>query len=80
MTPTSSSWRRYIRVIKTEEESDVLKNLLNRDTINGICYGFACFNDQKHTIMQLSDGIDNIKDQIDMLCREFTVTLHMRQM
>ena len=51
-----------LRVIKTTEDSDVLKNLLNRDTLDDICHGFECFNDKKHSIMELADAIDVVKD------------------
>ena len=56
-----------LRVIKMTEDADVLRNLLNQDTMDDLCHGFECFHDKKHTITQLSEGITSVKDKITAL-------------
>ena len=63
-----------LRVLKSQESADVLRNLLGEggsgDAMDDVCRGFECFNDMKHTIMQLAEGIEDCADKIRTLLGE----------
>ena len=63
-----------LRVLKSQESADVLRNLLGEggsgDAMDDVCRGFECFNDMKHTIMQLPEGIEDCADKIRTLLGE----------
>ena len=63
-----------LRVLKSHESADVLRNLLGEggsgDDMDDVCRGFECFNDMKHTIMQLAEGIEDCTDKIRTLLGE----------
>ena len=52
-----------LRVIKIDEEADIVKNLLKQSSDCGsddVCAGFETFNDVKHSIIDLSEGISEV--------------------
>ena len=63
-----------LRVLKSQESAGVLRNLLGEggsgDAMDDVCRGFECFNDMKHTIMQLAEGIEDCADKIRTLLGE----------
>ena len=61
-----------LRVIKAHESADVLKNLLGEDgdcesIRDDVCRGFECFDDRKHSINQLAEGIEDCAEKIRTL-------------
>ena len=59
-----------LRVIKTTDDASVMHNLINADTEDDVCRGFECFNDTKHMITQLQEGIEDVSDKVATLMEE----------